>query len=696
MKKTNLILLVCLMIGSLNFQLFAGDIIELKTSVSVLKIDSKGNLTISQGKVVHLNKSLSQLWTITLKNSENGKETELLPGKEIKTEKRGGTIVLSKENFLVGQTTVPVKAEFTISVKNDAFCFSGHVNNNSGEWIIKEVRYPNLSGTVVNEKDTKIYWPMSMGECYDNPKSFGSRKSIYPGTWGSMPWFSINSQENGLYIGCHDPERGRKDFRLQFDTEKSFHANITFPGYQAEFTIPDVIVKPYKGSWHNASNYYRAWFDEHFKLPEVSPWIRENSGLMMVIFKQQNGNIMWRYNDIDRICDIAEKLNFKLIGLWGWGVGGHDRLYPNFVPDNAMGGRKELEAAIERAHQRGFKVIMYTNGNIMDTSTDFYTYNGIETAHLNEKMELNFESFIKYNYITPVVLTRGCPGSKVWRKAIEDAASNVQSYGADAVHVDQVGVKSAFLCHSTHHDHELPQDAFTKYRVKMMHDIREKLKKNNPDFLLMTEGTTDLLLTEVDVFHGLGPGSVITDNAFPSLFRYTFPESIIIQLNAIPMLPRYDANYAAIYGIRHEIMCRYEADAEYLATGKMPEKDDYKTVNSPPVLGKILEVSHQEATSYAHQLMQFENDNKEFFRNGKFIDEEGIEYHGEDILAKGFVSGEKIGVVVWNKNLSEKKEFSLSVSGYQLISTSEPGKATASPSSALDANSLRLLVFEKE
>lgn len=688
-------MIMYLMIFLSGFQLFAGNI-ELKTSTAILKIDSKGNLTVTDDNLVQLSLPLSHLWGITLKNSTSSNETTLFPDEKTRPVMQGETIMFVTDNYIIGETTVPLKTIFTITVKEDAFCFSGQITNGSEKWMIKDVRYPDLSGTVANEKEAKIYWPTSLGECYNNPMEFGNKTSIYPGTWGSMPWFSINSQEHGLYIGCHDPARGRKDFRLKFNTENTFNASITFPGYQSDFLLPDVIVKPYSGSWHNASRYYRAWFDRHFKLPEISPWIRENSGLMMVIFKQQNGNVMWRYNDIDLLCDIAEKLNFKLIGLWGWGVGGHDRLYPNFLPDNALGGRKELEAAIKRAQERGFKIIMYTNGNIMDASTDFYTYNGIETAHLNEKMDLNYESFIKYNYLTPVVFTRGCPGSKVWRKAIEDAVSNVQSYGANAVHVDQVGVKSAYLCHSTHHDHDLPQDAFAKYRVKMMHDIREKLKKENPDFLLMTEGTTDLLLTEVDVFHGLGPGSVITANAFPSLFRFTFPESIILQLNAIPMLPRYDANYATIYGIRHEIMCRYEADAEYLATGKMPDEEDYKTVNSPPVLGKLLEVSNKEATSYAHQLMQFENDHKDFFRNGTFIDDEGIEYQGEDILAKGFINGGKMGVVVWNRNVSEKRVFTLSVPGYRFISASEPGKSVANQSSPLNANSLRLLIFNKQ
>ena len=694
MKQLRFFLLTCLIAGSLNSYVH-GENWELRTSQSVLTVGPKGDIKISRDNRVILSSSAARLWSITLENKDEGKRLVLTPEDKIQVRESKGAISLARDYSTPGQAPV-VSAEFSIAVKDDAFCFSGRLGNKSAGWTIREVRFPDFSGEVPDAKDTAIYWPTSLGERYTNPREFGKKTAIYPGTWGSMPWFSVNSQGNGLYIACHDPERTRKDFSLQWGAATSFQTSVTFPVNQSAFDIPDVIVKPYAGAWHNAARTYRSWFDRNFTLPRIDPWIRENAGLMLIIFKQQNGNVMWRYKDIDRLCDIAGKLNYKLIGLWGWGVGGHDRLYPNFLPDYALGGRKELEAAIERAHQRGFRVIMYVNGNIMDVSTDFYAYNGLETAHLNEEMDLNFESFIKYNYITPVVFARGCPGSKTWRKAIQDAVLNVQSLGADAVHVDQVGVKSAYPCYSKHHDHVLPQEAFAKYRVKMMQDIRGSLKERDPDFLLMTEGTLDLLMTQVDVFHGLGPGSVITPNAFPSMFRYTFPESIIIQLNAIPMLPRYEANYAAVHGIRHEIMCRYEADADYLASGKMPNQDDYKTVNSPPVLEKILEVSPEEAAAYSHRLIQFENEHKAFFRNGTFVDEQGFHYTGKDILARGFVNGSRMGVVVWNMNVSESREVSVSVPGYRFVSAAEPGKTDVKTPSALGPNSLRLLVYEKQ
>ena len=228
-----------------------------------------------------------------------------------------------------------------------------------------------------------------------------------------------------------------------------------------------------------------------------------------------------------------------------------------------------------------------------------------------------------------------------------------------------------------------------------MRDIRNKLRETDPEFCLMTEGTIDALMTDVDVFHGLGPGSMITPDAFPAMFRYTFPESIIIQLNPNPILPGYEANYAAIHGLRHEIMSRYQADADYLAHGKIPGVQDYSTVNYPPDIHKIRETAPESAIKYLYKLIQFENEHAEFFRNGTFIDEDGIEYSGENILSKGFKSGELIGVVVWNTDLSVKKEYKVSVPGHKLIDVSEPGNAKIDPDAALGANSLRLLVFRK-
>lgn len=673
---------------------------ELKTSQATLTIDHKGMLKISQvkGLPFQISAAVKDMWKVTVKNRKDGKVMVLKPGPDPQISQAGQVLSLVNENFKADNAVIPVKADLTIAMKEDAFTFAGKLISGSADWMIVDFTWPDLSGIRINDKNISIYWPNSLGECFTDPAIFGSRSFEYPGTSGSMAWFSVNTPDYGLYVGCHDPGRGSKKFDLAYsETDNSFMTALTFPVFSGEFNIPEVLLKLYKGSWHEGSKTYRAYFDSHFRLADISPWTRENAGLILTIFKQQNGSLMWRYNEIDKLCDIGEKLNIRLIGLWGWGVGGHDRLYPNYMPDNLMGGRQELEKAIERAHKRGFKVIVYSNGTIMDASTDYYRYNGIETMQMTDRGQPNIEYYLKHRNTTPVIQVRACPGSPIWRKTVMDLALNAKSLGVDAFYIDQVGVRAPLLCFSGKHDHVLPQQAYTDYRIKMMKDIRNRMKEIDPQMSIITEGTVDALLTDIDVFHGLGPGSIITPNAFPSMFRYTFPESIIIQLNACPATTKSDANYATVYGLRHEIMCRYEADAEYLRTGKMPTRESYYDlfVNDPPVLAKILEAPAGEVTSYTHDLIQFENENSGFFRTGKFIDEVGINVNGKDILAKGFTDGNRIGVVVCNRHLTEKRDFTVTVSGYRLLKASEPRNPDVTASAPLNANSVRLLIFEK-
>ncbi len=185
-----------------------------------------------------------------------------------------------------------------------------------------------------------------------------------------MAWFTLNDESRGIYIGSHDPTRGAKKFSLEYSgTGRSFTLNLSAPVFDRSFAMPRIVIKYYKGAWHEAAQTYRGWFDKAFSRAKAPDWLRTNEGFILTIFKQQNGALMWNYGELDKLCDLGEKLNFKLLGIWGWGAGGHDRLYPNYSPDNLMGGRVELKRAIERAHQRGFKVIVYSNGTLIDSAT---------------------------------------------------------------------------------------------------------------------------------------------------------------------------------------------------------------------------------------------------------------------------------------------------------------------------------------
>ncbi len=674
--------------------------IELKTTESVLAIGNNGIMTIQfiDNKYLCLQSAIDSILRINVRNVKDNSEYLVYALNGQIVDNNDSKLIISYEIPVNQFDSIMVRAEIVISVADDAFCFSGTAICKSDKLLIKDLTFPVFSEISCPDSSTQIFWPNSLGERFSSPVQFAARSFDYPATSGSMPWFTVNSGNQGIYIGCHDSKRGSKTFRLEYLKKRNrLRSSVSFPVYANNFQIPPVIVKHYKGTWHVVSRYYRSWFDTQFELPVISDWIRDNAGLMLTILKQQNGSVMWDYNDIEKLCDIAGRLNIRLIGLWGWAIGGHDRLYPDYSPDELLGGAEKLKKEISAAHKRGFKVIVYSNGTIMDASTDYYRKYGITTIQMNEKKQPNIEFYLKHSNTSPVILARACPGSALWRNTILGLAQNARSLGTDAFYIDQVGVRGPFLCFSDNHDHILPQEAYTKYRYKMMHDIRASMKETDPEFSIITEGTVDALLPEIDVFHGLGPGSIITPNSFPEMFRYTFPESIIIQLNPSPALTRYDANYAAVYGLRHEIMCRYEPDTEYLKSGYLPSKNDYADlfINDPPSVKKITEAPAEEVSDYVHKLIEFENRYGLFFRRGKFIDQDGIEITGDDIVAKGFLSGNQTGVVVWNKNLTESRNFSVSVKGSVLQKQTGPGLCEDQSAMVLEANSLRLLIFEK-
>jgi hypothetical protein len=454
------------------------------------------------------------------------------------------------------------------------------------------------------------------------------------------------------------------------------------------------MVKIYRGDWHAAAKFYRAWYDRNFSLVSSPQWLINSSGWLLTILKQQNGDVMWPYRSIDQLCDVALKNNINIIGLFGWAHGGHDRLYPNYYPDNLMGGREVLVKAIENAHSKGIRIILYANGRLMDTSTEYYRQLGNETMMMDEKKMPILETWRKFYNSTPVVFAKGCPGSPVWRQTMKELALQAVSLGADGIIFDQVG-SFPHLCFSPYHDHQLPQEAFSTCRNKMLEDIRADILKVKPDFIFMVESVNDAILGSIDLFHGNGTGFSTQDQGFPDLFRFTFPEFQVTQRNRNSMIPREDANFAALYGLKSEIECRYEADVDYLLKGIQPSPASYSNIISKPEPVRINAVSPGQASAYVRQLIDFENSHADFFRNGKFIDLEGIEVTGQDIAANGFLNDNRIGVVVWNKSLTEKRNFSVSIPGYALIKLSEPGKTVVRMNESLDANSIRLLIFEK-
>jgi len=584
-------------------------------------------------------------------------------------------------------------------------CFSATVHNQDAEWTIRSFTFPVVDGICTG--NASLLWPNGLGQRFDDLSRFGRQKLCYPGGSATMPWFALAEKDRGLYIGSHDPRQSARNIEAVFAPDSRTLSvsvsHLPFCSPDTSWTSPEFIIASYEGNWQTAARIYRSWFDTVARTLPPSGWAQHSSGWLLGVLKQQNGDVMWDYRTgIDRLCNIAGKHGLDTLGLFGWAHGGHDYLYPEYVPDPLMGGKQELMDALARARQRGIRTVLYANGVIMDTSTDFYRFQGNDAILLQENREAAVSSIRKFHSSTPVTFAQACPGAERWRTQMLALAEQANALGSDGILYDQIGVYGPSCCFATNHRHSSPAEAYTQERASMIREIAATLRTRNSEFIVMTEGIQDTLLDGISYVHGWGCGFASAgarhhmfggDDTFPALFRTSFPELPMIQRHSNPVIDRHQANYATVHGLRHELETRYQADLRYLEMGQKPGVDDYADcAYYPPDTELMQRTDPESARNYLRLLITFESRYKTFLRLGMFVGDEGFTCDNPCLVANAYAAGRHLAVCVWNPT-DKQQSCRLTVSGHELTECAAPETPVEDKNSPLPAESIRLYCF---
>ena len=272
-------------------------------------------------------------------------------------------VCLVYDKLTDGEKTWQIALTLNICRKGDEFELSANVENGSTGWLVTAFAGPVLNGITADLSTCPVLMPEGMGKRINRiPVNEGKPapwlksgnefeiSSHYPGSRGTMQWFAFAGKEGGLYMGCHDPLYRSKRLVLRCNTgNKHFSMAIHhefFCRTGKSWSMPPVIIMPYEGTWHTAARYYREWVDSTAKLRDVPEWAKNSSGWLLCILKQQNGEIMWPYTSLDKLCDVADQRGLDILGLFGWAHGGHDHLYPDYIPCPDMGGKDALKKAL--------------------------------------------------------------------------------------------------------------------------------------------------------------------------------------------------------------------------------------------------------------------------------------------------------------------------------------------------------------
>jgi hypothetical protein len=357
----------------------------------------------------------------------------------------------------------------------------------------------------------------------------GDRFTVQYPAKGSMQWVSLYNDEHGLYFGCHDHHILFKELTIGHKEGRPY-IRWSFPGLDIQpgerANIPKVVLGTHSESWKGGAQIYRSWATQHLKLPSIPSWYKKNPSWGWVGMKDQHVDDVWHMlSFLPEMSREVAKSGLDLIQLTAYTENGHDTLYPDYVPGDSFGGIEGLKSAVSSIHQDGKFISIYVNGRVVDPASslnarDRYTWAVRTGADADPLTEL-------YGNVTFDVM---CPGAVKWRDIFaKKIIYLLHEFDIDGIYIDQVCGAPSYLCHSTNHDHEKPNQAWAMYRV-FLEELRSKLKTIKPDVFLSTEGVNDFLGQYFDSMQAhndwespLGRKGIPLDD----LFRYTFPGLIL-------------------------------------------------------------------------------------------------------------------------------------------------------------------------
>ena len=466
----------------------------------------------------------------------------------------------------------------TIREENGGLTFLSRVENRDAVRV-NEIQAPFFAfdRLLSDPEEEVLYIPNSLGERIENPRRWvrdtchteymaADYQNIwYTATYPSpmaMAWLGVQSGGKFFYLA-------RKDERFRLCTfcvgtsprGASSQLDLTVSQYpmavQGETIETAPVFAAVFGSWRGGSRDYRAWAEAWYHPAPRPQWVQNMTGWQRIILKHQYGEIFFRYEDLPQLYRDGAEAGLDTLLVFGWWKGRFDNAYPHYEADDALGGAEGLRAAIAEVQRLGGRVLLYSNGKLIDTQTEFYREHGRDCCQIdidgNEYREHyqfsnNGTVLRRFGYKTFVT---GCMATPEWHDRLLDTTRIKLSFRPDSVFYDQIGGCTR-LCFNPDHQHGGRADEEALFRLRNLDDIRAMLE---PGQAIGSENTTDVFSSRFDYLHGCCNGCWTGPNYYPELYLSTFPETIVTNRMLHDEREDFRRHYnsAFIYGLRFDV-----------------------------------------------------------------------------------------------------------------------------------------------
>ncbi|MGH9402357.1 MAG: DUF6259 domain-containing protein [Terriglobia bacterium] len=460
--------------------------------------------------------------------------------------------------------TVPVEVRYHIRQVEERLEFSIEIDNRS-ELTLAEVFFGIVGGQqgLVNRHETESlvtglnrnlapdvftnfqaggYGGGNLGIRYD------AAGFVYPGSM-QMGWIEFYNRKAGvgLYYANHDAENRLTGlyFELRPFTKTAVIGDnwptpedvlpgepigltmgwLKFPySKRGLFDSGSVALQIHRGDWHEGSELYRRWFDQHFQVRRPPSWLRKEMAWQSVIISNCEDVIVWKFKDLPKLAAGAKKYGVTTFEILGWDIGGIDRGYPQYRPDPRLGTPEEFRQALAEVKKIGVHPLIFSNIQFSDTAIPLFREKLYRDA-VDGRWAPDWPmagwgegTMSAHMGLTRHNMTLVSPAHSDFRKLLLDQYVQLVKDGADGFQLDKTNAVGSLDFNSnipTSPDRSLPEGVLTTFKETLA-----KCRDVNPNFALASEIFWDRAFPLVDISY---VRMNYIDMESPAL-RYTFPE----------------------------------------------------------------------------------------------------------------------------------------------------------------------------
>lgn len=446
---------------------------------------------------------------------------------------RGGLELRWQEAADAGLRGISVTATATADARSHAWRWRLHVQNESAEWSLMRVVFPQAGVADLGERGA-VFFPRGPGEVETNiwGRSFKYRGN-YTDCWCSMQFmaaYRAGAQPTGLYLATHDPrgsikyvavgsDPATRTVRLSYEHPAP---NLSVAGNDFELS-GEAVWQILRGDWFDAAQIYKAWVRR-----EANWWPQLKGGERSDTPRWMRELNVWALSGVGDAgpdeCVAQVKAFREFLGVptgfhwYNWHAIPFDNDYPHYFPT-----KPNVAPAVADLKAAGVFVMPYINGRLWDThdrgAEDFeFSTVALPATTKQEDCKPCLESYgTKETNGTPVRLAVMCPATPVWQQRVGDIVLRLLGeVGMSAVYIDQVAAAAPRLCMDATHGHPLGGgDWWVKGYGQMLTAIRRAMP---PDTMLTTECNGEPFMRWFDgylTWHWQHDGQV---PAFPAVY----------------------------------------------------------------------------------------------------------------------------------------------------------------------------------